>query len=236
MTDRYIIRSEQGVTVLGGGLCTSQQLDAALACAPMLVAANGGAANAQSMGRSPVHVVGDGDSLPAENLGKSINYHRIREQDTTDFDKCIRSIEAPIILGVGVLAPRLDHGLASLGALLKFADRRIVLIGDGDVCAVIPPRMRMTVARGTRLSVFPFVATHVWSEGLKWEMDGLYLSPHGMLGVSNRVVDEELQLRQEHPGCLVIVPIGALTSLVRALGEAAAWPETPSPFRTGKQD
>jgi len=225
MTKGSVITSVQGVTVLGGGSCTEHQLASALAIAPLLVAANGGTVNAQRLGCNPVHVVGDADSLPAEWApGPPTQHHPITEQDTTDFDKCLRLIAAPVILGVGVLAPRLDHGLASLGTLFKFVDRRIVLVGDGDVCAVIPPRFRMTATPGTRLSIFPFASTLLWSEGLKWELDGLRLSHDGRLGVSNEVADGQFHLRLEQPGCLMIMPSDTLPALVRALDAAPVWP------------
>ncbi len=225
MTQGPRIRSDRSVTVLGGGSCTQQQLAGALAMAPVLVAANGGAANAERHGHDPDHVVGDGDSLPAGWAAESASRsHRIPEQDTTDFDKCIRSIEAPTILGVGVLAPRLDHGLASLGTLFKYRDRRIVLLGDGDVCAVIPPVLKMTVNPGTRLSIYPFAPSLVWSKGLKWELAGLRLSPEGQLGVSNEVTAGDVLLRPETPGCLVIMPAEILPELVRALEATSPWP------------
>ena len=136
-----IIRAPQGATVLGGGNVPTQELFRALALAPTLVAADGGAVAAARMGKTPEAVIGDMDSLP-DTLKATIDpqrLHLVSEQDSTDFAKCIRSIEAPIIVGIGVFSPRMDHGLASLNLLASNPSKRIALLTESDFCFLCPP-------------------------------------------------------------------------------------------------
>jgi thiamine pyrophosphokinase len=50
--------------------------------------------------------------------------HHLPEQDTTDFEKCLYSVAAPLLLGVGFLGGRADHHLAAMNVLVRYADRR----------------------------------------------------------------------------------------------------------------
>ena len=49
--------------------------------------------------------------------------HAVGEQETTDLEKCLYSVEAPLFLGVGFLGGRVDHQLAAMNALVKYAGR-----------------------------------------------------------------------------------------------------------------
>ena len=97
------LASRQPVTLIGGAPVPRADLDAALALAPVLAAADGGADAALANGLVPQAVWGDFDSIspqaraaiPTENL------HRIAEQDSTDFEKCLSRIDAPLVIAVG---------------------------------------------------------------------------------------------------------------------------------------
>ena len=101
--------SPKGVTLIGGGAVTAEDLSLALSLAPVLVAADGGADAAIALGHLPDRSIGDFDSLdaaardaiPAERL------HRIAEQESTDFEKCLERIEAPLVIGVGYAQQRI---------------------------------------------------------------------------------------------------------------------------------
>ena len=61
--DEVVLRSEAPVTLIGGGPWRAEDLAAALAIAPTLVAADSGADAALSAGVEPALVVGDMDSI-----------------------------------------------------------------------------------------------------------------------------------------------------------------------------
>jgi len=213
-----IVHSSVPVTLVGGGEASAADLEEALSLAPCLVAADSGAALALETGRMPQAVIGDMDSLaeaararvPPERL------HPIAEQDTTDFHKALRSILAPLVLGVGFLGRRVDHQLANFNVLVQAA-RPCLLVGARDVVFAAPPGgLELDLAPGTRVSLFPMALVTGRSQGLSWPIAGLGFAPAGRVGTSNRA-DGPVRLEFDAPGMLVILPRSALQPAVRAL-------------------
>ena len=93
------------VTLVGGGPIDPDDLRLALSLAPVAVGVDGGADVLLNAGIDPMAVVGDFDSLSdlARNRIPSDRLHRIPEQDSTDFDKALRSLRAPALIAVGFL-------------------------------------------------------------------------------------------------------------------------------------
>ena len=217
-----VVQSQCGVTLLGAGECDPHLLQRALARAPLLVAADGGADRALAAGHMPARVIGDLDSLSPEGraaLGPGRLVH-IAEQETTDFDKALRSIRAPFVLAVGFAGARLDHLMGVLGALARHADRRCLVLGPQDVCFLVPPVLRLRLAPGTRLSLYPLGAVTGRSIGLDWPIDGIRLAPEGRTGLSNRVGAAEVRLETDAPRMLAFLPAEALDAALTGLTEA----------------
>ena len=215
------VRSETGVTLVGGGNPSAKNVTQALSFAPLLVAADGGANFCAEMGHSPAAIIGDFDSLDTEarqrfDRAKLIEISDHTEQHTTDFQKCLARIEAPFVLGVGFTDARLDHTLANFGALAQMPGPPTVLIGTRDIVFAAPRQFDLTLPLGTRLSLFPMEDAKGTSDGLEWPINGLTLSPMGRMGTSNRVVGP-VQLRFEKPGCLVLTPPETLSEVLRSL-------------------
>lgn len=216
--DKKILRSKTAVTVIGGGPVTKAQLQMALRYAPKLLAADSGADHALRLGVMPDAVVGDLDSLSnkARATIDPARLHRISEQETTDFSKALRSIEAPLILAVGVLGGRVDHELAVMNALVRHAPR-CVLLGARDVVFHLPPLLQIKMQRGDRFSLFPLASIQAQSTGLEWPLEGLTLAPDAMIGTSNRVSDGAVEIRSPAPGMLCILPRARLAAAIAAL-------------------
>lgn len=196
---------------------------AALALAPKLVAADRGAELALAVGHVPDAVIGDMDSLKEEVAGKipSDRFHKIDEQASTDFEKCLRNIEAPFILALGVTGGRIDHELATLNALVKQAGRTIILVGERDISFVAPLEMALDLPMGTRVSLFPMGEVTGTSKGLKWPINGLQFSPTAQIGTSNRSVAQSITMTFSNRKMLVILPKRFLTDIVAVLGKPA---------------
>ena len=212
-----IVQSSVGVTLVGGAPLTRGALARSLAAAPRLVAADGGADRLLRLGHRPEAVIGDLDSLSSTAravLGAAV--HLIPEQETTDFDKALRHISAPFVLGLGFSGARLDHGLAVLNALVRHPDRRCLIIGQGDLTFLAPPQISLCLAVGSRLSLFPLRAVTGRSEGLRWPIDGLDFAPDARIGTSNEVAGP-VTLTFDAPGMLVILPQRALPAVLAAL-------------------
>jgi thiamine pyrophosphokinase len=213
-----IVQSLQGVTLAGGGPLAKIVLDQCLALAPVLVAADGGANRLLRLGKRPEAVIGDMDSISrSARSGLSDAVHLIPDQDTTDFDKALRSISAPFVLGVGFSGARLDHGLAVLNALVRHSSRRCLILGQGDVTFLAPPEVTLTLPVGSRLSLFPMRAVTGRSEGLRWPIDGLAFAPDALIGTSNEVAAAKVRLTFDAPGMLIILPQQNLPAVLDGL-------------------
>jgi thiamine pyrophosphokinase len=208
-----VLRSTSPITLVGGAGYRDEDLSAALELAPTVVAADSGADAALASGLTPELVVGDMDSISSEGrvrLGPRI--HEVSEQDTTDFDKVLRAIDAPRMLGVGFMGARLDHELAAMAVLAR-SPQRCMLVGRQDVVFAAPHELSLNLPRGTRVSLFPMAQVTGRSEGLLWAIDGLDFAPCGRTGTSNEATGR-VRLSFEAQGMLVILPRSFL---------AAAW-------------
>jgi len=218
-----IVQSTHGVTLAGGGPFSARDLALALKRAPVPVAADSGADRLLRHGVIPQAVIGDMDSISAAARQKiSIEHqHLVAEQVTTDFDKALRLIEAPLVLALGFAGARLDHGLAALSTLIARAERRCILIGPQDLAFAAPPRLELSLRPGDPLSLFPMAPVTGRSEGLEWPIKGISFAPDGMIGTSNRVVARRVVLEFDRRGMLVILPRRRLDAAIRALLAAA---------------
>lgn len=223
-----IVQSKLPVTLLGAGRTGIAAVRRALDLAPCLVAADGGANMAVRAGLMPEAVIGDLDSLAPEVAAAlpAGRLWRVTEQETTDFEKCLTRIEAPVILGLGFYGARIDHALAVWNALVRHPGRRCVILGGGDLVFLAPPRITLALAAGTRVSLFPLGPVRGASAGLDWPIKGIGFAPDGRVGTSNRAAGP-VTLEFDAPRMLVIVPRGALTSVLAALRSASVWPAAP---------
>lgn len=216
-----IIETSEGITLVGGGKVTATAMNEALTLAPRLVAADGGADRALRFGHSPEAVIGDMDSISpiARAAIPPDRLFPIADQDTTDFEKCLAAISAPLILAVGFAGPRADHAMAVWNALVRAPAQRCIVIGPSDIVFAAPARLDLPLRAGTRVSLFPMAAVAGESRGLAWPIDGLGFAPEGRIGTSNRATGP-VSLSFAGPGMLVILPRGLLSVAAAALAPA----------------
>ena len=213
-----IVVTNEPVTLLCAGVTTPQTIREALALAPILVAADGAAANALALGILPRAVIGDFDSIDDAIRAKvpEDRLFPVTEQDSTDFEKCLREIDAPLVLAVGCTGARIDHELATYSALFTPDRAPCIVIGDVDICFAAPPDLTLDLPVGSRLSLFPMAPVTGRSQGLRWPIEGLSFAPTGRVGTSNAVTGP-VSLSFDAPGMLVILPRAALAAAMRAL-------------------
>ncbi len=212
-------RQNRPVGLIGAAPIPVQDIDAVAARTHYLVAADGGAASLLAEGRVPDLVIGDLDSLPpavAEDLSGRLL--RVDDQESTDFEKCLSRIEAPLILAAGVTGGRRDHEMAVWNALVRYPQRVCVVIGGPDIVFRAPRRIELNLPHGSRLSLFPMAPVSGRSRGLDWPIDGLDFAPDGRIGTSNRVAGP-VALEFDGDAMLVILPREALDAAIAAL-----WP------------
>ncbi|KIC28745.1 thiamine diphosphokinase [Leisingera sp. ANG-M6] len=213
-----IVDVPEPITLVGGGEVASGDLEAALALAPVLVAADGGAAAALAAGQVPRAVIGDFDSLSDDVRGQlpPDSLHPVAEQDSTDFDKALRMIAAPAVLAVGFLGARVDHQLAAFSTLVQGHDVPVVLVGETEVIFHLTRAVELPAEAGEVISLFPMQEVQGRSEGLEWPIDGLTMSPMGRIGTSNRATGP-VRLEAKGPGLLAIVPRRLLADVLGAV-------------------
>jgi thiamine pyrophosphokinase len=222
-----IVSSPEPVTLVGGSHLSDSDLTISLSLAPTLVAADGGAQRVLAAGLRPVAVIGDMDSISDSARAAFAGVlHEIGEQESTDFDKALRNIDAPVVIAVGVTGGGLGHQMAMLSGLVGRPERACVALGGEDVVFLCPPALDLDLAAGTPVSLFPMGPVRVGSTGLVWPTEGLDFDPSGRIGTSNRATGP-VGLRADRPGMLVILPretVGVVVRALRALPPGARWP------------
>lgn len=215
--NRVIVESSAGVTLVGGGPVSASLFRMAVQRAPRVVAADSGADRCLRLGARPEAVIGDMDSISDRaraEMGAVL--HPIPEQDSTDFDKALRSIRAPFVLAVGFMGARADHELAAFNVLVRRPEL-CVMLGPEDVVFHCPPSFEISLVPGDRFSLFPMAPVTGRSEGLDWPIDGLDLHPAGRTSTSNRVGARRVGVELSGPGVLAMVPRRRLDRVLQAL-------------------
>lgn len=217
--NEVIVQSTAGVTLAGGASFSLKLLEFAQARAPRLVAADGGADRLLRFGRFPEAVIGDLDSISIKARARLQGHlFPVEEQVTTDFDKALRSIAAPFVLGIGFLGGRLDHELAALNSLVRHPKRRCFLLGTRDLVFLAPPALTLRLPVGARLSLFPMGPVSGESQGLRWPLQDLRFASDGMIGTSNQVSEPVQHLSFDAPAMLVILARSAMATALDGFG------------------
>lgn len=213
-----IVSKNEPITLIGGGDPDQISLSLALRHSSSLVAADGGADRALEFGFAPQAVIGDFDSVTENALAQipPEQQHRIAEQDSTDFEKALREIEAPLVIGVGFTGARMDHQLAVFNTLVRFPDKRCLLLGAHEVVFLCPPTFLLELPKGSTVSLFAMGAVEGVSDGLEWPIRGLHFAPDGQSGTSN-IATGPIELSVTAPKMLVMLPRAAFDITVEAL-------------------
>ena len=205
------------VLLIGNGPVDAGALALAAPICEKTVAADGGAHTALSVGLTLTATIGDMDSALTKNLPQTLGeIFEIFDQDTTDFEKCLNEIDAPLILGLGFLGGRLDHELAALHAVIN-STTPVVLIGEVDLVFLLPQVFEIELAVGSRISFFPMGEVNgVKSTGLKWEISNLALAPDKKISTSNQVSAPFLSITNPNQPLLCILPREHLSAALKS--------------------
>lgn len=213
-------------TFVGGAPVTTNILEIALTYAPRLVAVDGGADAVLAAGRKPDLVVGDFDSISdAARAAFSEQLLHISEQDSTDFGKALRSSPAPLTIAVGFIGARVDHMLAVLTEMARTRAPVILLSNEECIC-ILPPRLSLDLAPGTRVSLWPLGPTTGTSTGLRWPIADLTFHPTDFGGTSNEATGP-VSLRVAGD-MVLLLPAAELPKLVAAVQSPPRGADVPS--------
>ena len=197
-----LITADEAAVLVGGGEVDGQQLRHWAQNHP-IIALDGGVDHVLAAGLTPVVVVGDMDSVAESSYQDelaAVPRLKITDQFSTDFEKALAAVKAPLILGFGLLGRRFDHSLATLHALAGPWPRgKVVVISPDDAMIFSRGEVVMTLPAMARVSVWPLTRQRfVASTGLEWPLTGMTLAAGQAIGTSNRVAKGD-DPRQDGP-------------------------------------
>lgn len=162
-----------------------------------IIAADGGANRLYQENIKPDAIIGDLDSLEnRERFGAETRILHFKEQETTDFEKCLYCVKAPIFLAMGFTGKRLDHTLANTHTIAKYHETKyVVLIASDDVSFVWRGKFSSPVRIRTTVSIFPLMPiAFSHSHGLLFDLKQLTMEIGQFVGTSNRATDNEFSI------------------------------------------
>jgi thiamine pyrophosphokinase len=166
-------------------------------------------------------------SIQSRNLpgaAAATRVHEISEQDSTDFDKALRHLDVPLVLAVGFTGARLDHELAVFHTLVARPGHRCIVIGERDIVFHAPPRLRMDLAAGTRVSLFPMTAVRGRSSGAALAHRRARFHPAHRIGTSNAATGGMVEIETDAPGLWSSCRADELDAAVAALSAVCGKP------------
>ena len=156
----HLFHTDRPLVLVGGGPCGAADLALAKGIVIVLLRLMGAQTRLLAHDIMPEAVIGDLDSISVQARSQISpdRLHLIAEQNSTDFEKCLRHISAPLILGLGFTGGRIDHQMAVFHGLLRYCHQRCMLLGSEDVVFLAPPEMSLELPEQTRVSLFPMGA------------------------------------------------------------------------------
>ncbi len=203
------------VLLVGAAPVPMPPLFAELAQRLPVIAADGGVYAVLESGWAPDLVIGDMDS--SGDLPADMKWLHLSGQDDTDFEKCLKRITAPLIIGFGFLDARLDHTLAAIHALAAVPHNApILLVGATDMLLRLRGDITFPATVGERVSIWPLGTQRFQrSRGLRWSLDGLEMAPGQLVGTSNVATGGEVEIVADGgAGYALIRPVAAAASLL----------------------
>jgi thiamine pyrophosphokinase len=162
------------VIVAGGEYPTAPQPLEALQSALFVVCCDGAADRYIATRRVPDAIVGDGDSISAENREKFAHLlHIISEQESNDQTKAVRFLMERgkrRIAIVGATGRREDHTIGNISLLIEYARQGCDVRSFTDHGVFIPCNGNTThkCCKGQQVSIFSITAKEMSAEGLRY--------------------------------------------------------------------
>ena len=211
----------RAVIFVNGELEDAQQAAALIKPHDYLIAADGGLRHMRAMGLMPRLLVGDLDSVSAEEIlqveqsgGEILRFQQ--DKDFTDLELAVRAARqrgCDHILLVAALGGRLDQMLANISLLTQhdLAGLRIELDDGRTQVYLVRDSLQFKGQAGDTVSLLPWglPARGVVTFGLKYPLKAETLLPGDTRGISNRMLGESAGVELQK-GLLMCVRIRQL--------------------------
>lgn len=191
-----------------------QELDAA-GVFDYVIAADGGFASLEAIGRKPDMALGDFDSLGYVPKGLRVaqfSSHKDKSDMELALDRA-RSMHYDEVYVYGGLGRRLDHTLANLQLFALFSEKGLFVTAvDEDTSVVFitgPDTFEMPAIEAGTVSVFSMNdrAEGVFERGLAYELDDAVLTNRTSLGLSNELIGEAVMIGVEKGTIAIFLPL-----------------------------
>jgi thiamine pyrophosphokinase len=162
------------VIVAGGEFPTAPQPLEVLQSTPFVVCCDGAADRYIATGHTPDAIVGDGDSISAENREKYTHLlHIIAEQETNDQTKAVHFLMEQgkrSIAIVGATGLREDHTIGNISLLVEYARMGCDVCSFTDYGIFIPCNGTTIhkCHKGQQVSIFSITAKDLSAKGLRY--------------------------------------------------------------------
>jgi thiamine pyrophosphokinase len=170
-------------------------------------------------------VIGDFDSITElAYLPQTTDTIKVSEQQTTDFEKALYTIDAPLFICFGFWGDRLDHCLSVLHVLTKYrGQKRVLLIDQADLIFTPQKTLEMEIGIKTRFSIYPLKTTYfLTSSGFLYSLDRLKVEAGKSISTSNETTSSRIFLKtteKTKSNYAVILPNSKLQPVIDWLRE-----------------
>lgn len=183
----------------------------------VVVCADSGVTLALRLGLAVDVVVGDLDSVPAQDLARAVDagaevVRHPAEKDQTDLELAltVAARDTDLVVVVGGAGGRLDHALANVAALASDALGEVRVrarLGAADV-HVVREHAELDLPLGATVTLLPSggPASGVTTSGLHYPLEDDELSAWSARGVSNLVADTPVRIDVRAGALLVVAP------------------------------
>ncbi|MCH9630538.1 MAG: Thiamine pyrophosphokinase [Chlamydiia bacterium] len=176
-----------------------------------LIAVDNGLTHLDKMKLTPSLIVGDFDSVDTSLLEMYSHIDTLRfpvEKNETDLELAILEAlkrGATKITGFCCLGKRVDHEMANLILLLKYADT-LNFESERESVYVKNKSFSFSAKKGQIVSFFPFLSQikNMCSKGLKWNIENKTLSEN-FVSISNVCIEEKIELTFSSGNLLMVV-------------------------------
>ena len=173
--------NKSAIIFLNGIFPENRILNAYIKKSDVIIAADGGGNFLRKKNILPHYVIGDLDSLTKDNYkfykSKKVRIKKIREQETTDFEKCINfclenSINEVFVLGATGQRP--DHTLNNFSVMKRYYKKlKIVLVSEEFEIFFVNKIIEFNYPPEETVSILAMpVAKKIFTSGLKYKLNG----------------------------------------------------------------
>jgi len=177
----------------------------------LIVAADGGANVARTLGIRPDFIIGDLDSItPAtKRFFSSSTLIRVTRQDNTDLEKALDFVLKQKIKHATIIAAtgkRLDHTLGNLSTIWNYTNSiAITFISDGWLAVPVGRKKKIQADIGTTVSLLPFgVCSGITLKGLHYPLNNATMNV-GEVGISNVVSGSPFSVEVNKGNMLLLI-------------------------------